>query len=266
MFIYHKIRLLQGMIYRRICRVLPVQMNIINKMNIFLDSKYAIFHFAEIFASRTYYPGIELFKNPPRVVLDLGACEGLFTLLVESHMRQRFPGAKVKYSLYEANRQLIAKIKDNLRFAGLFDGLHIYCGAVGERSGEVDFKICRELHSSGVRPLDRAVRVVRVPYLDVEKNLSADRLPAPELIKIDIEGSEVDFFENYIDFISKTCVVMVEFHQAGTSLERWHTLVSKSNLELYEVTAQSGSTRCEIFVNYANLNRHNLRYPCDKNG
>ena len=258
MFIYHKIRLLQGMIYRRICRVLPVQMNIVNKMNIFLDSKYAIFHFAEIFASRTYYPAIELFKNPPRGVLDLGACEGLFTLLVESHMRQRFHAAKVKYSLYEANRQLITKIKDNLRFAGLFDGVHIYCGAVGERSGEVDFKICRELHCSGIRPSGQVVRVLRAPYLDVEKNLSAGRLPVPELIKIDIEGSEVDFFENYIDFISKTCVVVVEFHQAGTSLDRWHAIVSKSNLQLYEVTAQSGPTRCEIFVNYANLNRHNL--------
>ena len=261
MFIYHKVRLLQGMIYRRICRIFPAQMNIINKMNIFLDTKYAISHFAEIFASRTYYPGVELFKRPPRGVLDLGACEGFFTLLVESHMRQRFPGAKVEYSLYEANRQLIAKIKDNLRFAGLFDGVHIYCGAVGERSGEADFKICRELHCSGVRPSGRVIGAAKVPYLDVEKNLLADKLSMPELIKVDIEGSEVDFFEHYVDFISKACVVMVEFHQADTSLETWHAMVSKSNLRLHEVTAQSGPTRCEILVNYDNLDRHNSCLP-----
>lgn len=256
--ISYKIRLLQGMLYRRICRFFPVQMNIIEKMNIFLDSKYAITHFAEIFGSRTYYPAIELFKHPPRNVLDLGAHEGLFTLLVESHMRQRFPGVKVEYTLYEANPRLMGKIKRNLYFAGLHEGIHIYCGLVGKRSGTDDFGIInRNISCSSVKHLDGVTRYLRIPYLDIEKNLMADGLDTPELIKVDIEGSEVDLFENYVNLLSKTCVVVVEFHQLNVTLDKWRDIVSKTGLQLYEVTAQSGLTRTEILINHSNLNKHN---------
>jgi len=232
-------------------------MNIANKMNIFLDSKYAIAHFSEIFASRAYYPGLELFKSPPQGVLDLGACEGLFTLLVESHMRQRFPGGKVKYALYEANPGLLGKIKRNLYLAGLHEGVKIHCGAVGRRLGDADFAICKELHCSSVKPFGSVIRYLRVPYLDIENNLLADGWGAPELIKVDIEGSEVDFFENYAALLLKACVVIVEFHQLDVSLDNWHAIVSKTGLEPYEVTAQSGPTRTEIFVNRSNLAKHN---------
>ncbi len=255
----YKIRLLQGMLYRRICRFLPAQMNIVTKMNIFLDSKYAIAHFAELFASRSYYPAIELFKQPPRSVLDLGAAEGLFTLLVESHMRQRFPGVKLEYTLYEANPQWMGKIKRNLCFADLHEGVHIYCGAVGKRSGMVDFGICRELDCSSVRPFGHVVKYVQIPYVDIEKNLLADGLDTPELIKVDIEGSEVDFFENYVNLLSKTCVVVVEFHEINVTLDKWQDIISKTGLQLYAVNAQSGPTRSEIPINDSNLSIHNSR-------
>src|SRR5205814_9057940 len=96
-----KLRLFQGMVYRRLCRFLPTQMNIIGKMDVFLDSKYAISCFAEIFGSRTYYPAVDLLKVPPNNVLDLGAHEGLFCLFVEANMRQRFSKSATHYTLYE---------------------------------------------------------------------------------------------------------------------------------------------------------------------
>ncbi len=253
----YKIHLLQGMLYRRLCRFFPVQMNIINKMNIFLDSKYAISHFAEIFASRAYYPALELFKRPPGSILDLGAHEGLFTLLVESHMRQRFPEAKVEYILYEANPRLIKKITRNLCFANLSDRIHVYHGAVGKRSGLADFAICKDLGFSSIFPINPARKWLQVPYLDIEKNIIADKLEAPQLIKVDIEGSEADFFRNYADFISQACVVVVECHRSVVSPTQWRQIASECGLELCEVTQETGLTFTEVLIHKQNLAMHN---------
>ncbi len=253
----YKIHLFQGFLYRRLCRFFPVQMNIINKMNIFLDSKYSILHFAEIFASRAYYPALELFKRPLSSVLDLGAHEGLFTLLVESHMLQRFPDARVKYALYEANPRLIKKIARNLYFANLNARSHIYQGAVGKRLGSVDFAICRDLGFSSVFPINPAAKWLRVPYLDIEEKIIIDRFEIPQLIKVDIEGSEADFFKNYADFLSKTCVVVVECHRSVVSPTQWRQIVSASGLELYEVTQETGLTFTEILINKQNLAIYN---------
>jgi len=260
--LYRKLRLFQGMVYRRLCHFLPAQMNIVGKMNVFLDSKYSLLHFGEVFASRTYYPAIELFKAPPKSVLDLGAHQGFFTLLVESHMRQRFAGAKAEYTLYEANPRMIKEIQNNLAFAGMRkDQARIYCGAVGKRSGKADFKICKYLDCSGISPVFDVVKRIWAPYLDIEENLEKDGIAAPQLIKIDIEGSEVDLFENYERLFSKTCVVVAEFHEFNTFLEKWHSMVEMRGLQLYELTQDSGLSRVEIFINRSNLEAYNAGRP-----
>lgn len=253
-------RKLQGMLYRRICRVLPVQVNIIGKMDVFLDSKYAISHFAEIFASRTYYPALELFRRPPHSVLDLGAHEGFFTLMVESHMRQRFPSATVHYELYEANPHLIKKTERNIRLVGLDDRTNIYNGAIGKKAGTVEFSICENLGFSGVAPINRVVKTIRTSYLDVEASLLKRNLRTPELIKIDVEGSEIDFFENYPEFLRNSCVIAVEFHRHAATYEKWRELVRAAGLTLHETTAETGLTVNEVLVNEENLRRHNAEF------
>jgi FkbM family methyltransferase len=252
-------RKFQGKVYRRICRVLPVQVNIIGKMDIFLDSKYAISHFAEIFASRTYYPALELLKHPPRCVLDLGAHEGFFTLMVESHMRQRFPSARVQYELYEANPKLIKKAKRNIRMAGLEECTNIHNGAIGKRSGTIEFNICENLGFSSITPINGVVKTIKTEYLDVEANLLKSGQPTPELIKIDVEGSEIDFFENYPELLRSSCVIAVEFHRHAATHEKWRDLVKAAGLSLHEVTAETGLTINEILVNKDNLQLHNAR-------
>ncbi len=256
---FERLRLFQGMLYRRLCRFLPVQMNILNKYNIFLDSKYAITLFAEVFASRAYYPAVELFKESPRVVLDLGAFGGFFTLLVEWNRVQRFPDAKIDYCLYEANPKLIKVIKRNMQMVKLKDNVHIYCGAVGKRSGLVDFAICKNLGFSSVLPVSNVTRRIHTSYIDIVKNLEKDKLGMPELIKIDIEGSELDLFKNYQDLFSKTCVVAAEFHGDAASCEDWQNLVVQTGLQLYEITEKADRSCNLIFFNKQNLERHNSR-------
>lgn len=247
----------QGFLYRRLCRFIPVQMNIVGRMNIFLDSKYSVSHFAEIFASRTYYPAIELFKVAPRLVLDLGAHEGLFSLLVESNMRQRFPEVQTRYILYEANHRLIYRIQRNLGVGGMLDRSIIHLGAVGKRAGTARFAVCKNSGFSGMYPVAPVLRWEEIEYLDLGRELFEQGAGFPELVKIDIEGSEVDLFANYADLLRRTCVIAVEYHRHAISTEGWAELIKRAGLELLETTGQTGMTVNQVLINRERLDSFN---------
>jgi|GEM_PF-1487890 len=258
-FIFKWFRLVQGSLYRRLCPFFPVQMIIAGKISLFLDNKYAIAHFSEIFASRAYYPAIELFKKPPKVVLDLGACQGFFTLLVETNRIQRFPDAKIDYVLYEANPKMIKTIKRNVILTDIKDNIHVYCGVVGKRSGDVNFSVCKKLDCSSITPFYAVRKHIKTSYMDIMQNLAEDKLGMPELIKIDIEGSENDLFENYQELLSKACVVVLEYHSYPVGYKEWQELIGKIGLEIYEITEKIGTALNIVLLNKNNLDRHNTR-------
>lgn len=256
------VRRLQGIVSRRLLRLFPLQVNLAGSMPIYLTSKYSLWSFTEVFATRTYYPALELFRRPPCCVMDLGAHEGMFTLLVESHIRQRYPdaGTGPSYVLYEANPKLVRRIRYNLTVAGLSKRSFVRRGAVGKRSGRVVFNVSENLGKSSAMPLSSGVKErIELCYCDLEQDLALIGLGWPELIKVDIEGAEGDLLSSYSDVFANTCVVAVEQHREYVKDARWRELCSAVGLQLIEVTGAGEWGVNQVLVNPTNLARYNER-------
>jgi len=137
------------------------------------------------------------------IVIDLGAGKGEFAEGLDSML-------SCEYYEVEANPQLCSQIRD----AG-----HIrkFNYAVSDSSGEVKFYISNIPNSSSLYPQISAKhginKTIVVPSITLEDFLNANNIRSIDLLKIDIEGSELDFFNSAKDgIISNIKQISVEFH------------------------------------------------------
>src|SRR5262249_31896322 len=96
--------------------------------------------------------------------------------------------------------------------------LTVKSGLVGLRAGKAMFypSIFNSC-TAGVARNDRisknrlrASYAEECPYLDLEELVPAETVV--DLIKCDIEGSELDFLQNYSDLLRRTRILAIEFH------------------------------------------------------
>jgi len=151
----------------------------------------------EIFVSGTYAPpaGIEL-RGPLRV-LDLGGNVGLFGAFA-LHMWD-----VVALTSYEPDPDNLRLIR---RTAQPFDNWQVVEAAVSNSSGEMQFAAGKYSESRMALPGEDAVMV---PVVDLYE------LPASDLIKIDIEGSEWPILLDPRLGGLKASVIVMEWHQLG---------------------------------------------------
>jgi FkbM family methyltransferase len=135
------------------------------------------------------------------VVLDLGAHRGEF-----SHsMITRFG---CRCIAVEANPKLCSAILPNSM-------LTVVNAAVAAESGMSSFYICKQDEASSlVRPEPNAiVKTIVIPCTTVGELLARHNLPTVDLMKMDIEGAEIDVLESCDDeLLRRIPQVTVEFH------------------------------------------------------
>ena len=125
-----------------------------------------------------------------RTVYEIGAFQGILTLFFSSR-------AKMVIA-YEPNPPSYARVLQNLRLNGRTN-VQVRHLAVGERAGSIrllsdplmpggtsgDPAVSKQI---GAGP---AVTAVDVPVVTIDEDIAAHALPAPDLVKIDIEGMEL---------------------------------------------------------------------------
>lgn len=144
-------------------------------------------------------------------VVDLGANAGFFTLRVFDRWRERKHGDElIKVKALEADPAAIDVFRSRV-FADnhLESKVELLRGLAGRKSG------------FGQLVLDcwgkRAARGT-LPFLDLSPIF--DSTESIGLIKCDIEGAEQDFIENYAGLLTKTQVVVFEFHRQRSNVNR----------------------------------------------
>lgn len=142
------------------------------------------------------------------VVLDLGANHGDFSRI----LRKRFGGT---YRMYEPNPQLVAELSS-------CPGLSIEHCAVASSEGEVYLHVALNDEGSSLFPLPTVseydcveVDSIIVPARSPDSILRSVGEPIIDLIKMDIEGSEVTALSQ-VDLaeLARVRQITVEFHSA----------------------------------------------------
>jgi FkbM family methyltransferase len=136
------------------------------------------------------------------VILDLGANVGAFSVFAV----KRWPGCKVE--AYEPVPELYALAKQNL---GYLTEVKLHNAAVAAADGERPFYL--GAHNDGEGSLFDINAPGETPSLNV-KCVGAASLPKADIIKVDIEGAEWEFLDNY-PHLADAYMIAVEYHAEG---------------------------------------------------
>ena len=155
--------------------------------------------------------------NPGDVFWDVGANQGTYSLFASN------VGA-ISHS-FEPNPKACRIIRENARLNDVDVSIHQL--ALGTKD---ETMILRDADRSGKRWIAAngtgiEVSVRRGDNLDIEK---------PDILKIDVEGAELDVLDGFRNHLSDCRICYVEYH--GGNKERVQTILSKFGFEVTEIS------------------------------
>jgi FkbM family methyltransferase len=176
------------------------------------------------------YDGL-LEKIPlPKTWLDMGCHAGHFTLLLASLWARRKDSPSWRALLVDADsrsKQAIARINSLNHFDS--QRINFLYGAISEEPAEVIFSENLHMTSEIASKTSRQSQARLVP--SVHECDILNRVPPPyDLVKLDIEGAEYDFFKCYTGVLSQARYLIFEWHswhRAGGGREHLVELVER---------------------------------------
>jgi FkbM family methyltransferase len=209
----------QGFLYRRVAQLLPCAFPHIGRGMLAIRDKYDIASMRDVFMSTHYWRAFEHIAAPPRLVVDLGAHCGHFSVLCHLGILEKFREDSADYILVEALPRLIPHIRRVVDEAGFSSQTKIIQGLVGKKEGAARFQSdSRNLLSSRALPNSRNGSAPALAYRDLDALLPSGR--AIDILKIDIEGSEHDLLRNYPHVVRSAKLLLIEVH--GSPDEQLH--------------------------------------------
>ena len=160
----------------------------------------------------------------PEIIVDCGANIGLATV----YFKNRFPKAKI--IAIEPEKTNFALMEKNL---GQYQDVHCLKGGIWGKDGHLTVKD-EDKDESGcnwgwmVMEADKPAPNT-IPAFSIETIMEMYNLPNIDILKIDIEGAEVDVFSrNYESWLPKVKIIMIELHDKlipGAAKSFFKTLV-----------------------------------------
>jgi FkbM family methyltransferase len=186
--------------------------------------------FLEVFVEREYDEAIGLAlanaTGRPARIMDLGANVGFFSLRCLELSRAANMPVPFELIAVEGVGRVFTELERHC-CANSFSPNHVvlYHGLVGKRTGQkyiydAAYACANTVVPDGGKRSNisfRSAHAVSSNYIDLEKLLAWD---GPiDLIKCDIEGSELEFLQNYPLLIRRTKLLSIEVHPQHCSLE-----------------------------------------------
>ena len=158
--------------------------------------------------------------DPDDVVWDVGANIGLYSRWLISQLNAR------RVIAFEPMSQNVPELEHNLKLGGVEDRVTVVRWALSDSDGEVDFQIDDMQSASGsldsVRhgaasqgraALRLPPKTEKVVSRCIDSILEADELPAPDVLKVDVEGAEALVLRGGDRFFTaKSPRVLMEMH------------------------------------------------------
>ncbi len=169
-----------------------------------------VFSFSEIFVEDLYHDLLKLGPLPSRW-LDLGCHAGYFSLWLEWRRRRAEAKGESAALLVDADARCVPGVGRLLELNHL-PTWQVAHGVIAPGEGSLTFYE-REVMSSSAQP-GGSGHAVTVPIFD-EKRIRAILPPPYDLIKVDIEGAELDFLEHYEETCRAARIILLEWHGAS---------------------------------------------------
>jgi FkbM family methyltransferase len=204
----------------------------------------------EMFESDTVYSASDLPANI-RTFADLGCNVGYFTCWLCDHLKHQ----QVKGLMVDANAEAVEDARWQVTANNLSD-VHVLHGLVGtgRKDGEATFYLHAANVSSSAVPSVAALRQaftwtqVQVPCLSVEENWQSLIGDAPcDLLKVDIEGSEMDFFRAEPAFLRRVQTIVVEWHKWQVSFADMEKFLAGQSFTLKSVVREDPKYGTAVF-------------------
>jgi FkbM family methyltransferase len=171
---------------------------------------------------------------------DLGCNVGYFTCLL-AHFAQ---GRKLQGLMIDANPAVVKEAKWHAE-ANRLSGVFALQGIVGESSknGQAPFYLYASNICSSSRPVEVESLAlkgdwteVKVPCLNVETIWNEKFGNARcQLLKVDVEGSELDFLKTERTFLRRVDSILLEWHKWRVELSDVQTCLREQGFELIEI-------------------------------
>ncbi len=196
-----------------------------SKLSIQIENQAEWVIYNDIFVDREYDLPIEralssVQAERPFRVLDIGANVGFFTLkVIDTILSNNQPQLDYQIVSIEGSSRIYRILCKRLESvnAEIANHIRLVHGLVGERSGsgrmaELDFHVMNSVTS------DYSGKGKEVAYIDIS-TLYPDDVEI-DLVKCDIEGSELVFLQNYESLLSRTRYAVFELHHDRCDTDR----------------------------------------------
>jgi len=191
--------------------------------------QYKVRSLASVVAAQEIFE-TEIYEGPLRGesirrFVDLGCNVGYFPILLAEMTRSR----ELQGLMIDGNRTVLDEAEEHVKTNGLV-GVHAILGLAGfsDERKEADFHLNPASHiastatgklNPGVPSAGRSVKVT-VPCVNVERAWEKQFGEAPiDLLKVDIEGMELELFRNARGLLARSSRVLFEWHKWQVSLE-----------------------------------------------
>jgi FkbM family methyltransferase len=187
-----------------------------------------------------------------RTFADLGCNVGYFSLRLCHQMQS----TQLKGLMVDANAEAIEDAQWHITTNNLRH-VHALQGLVGmqETSGQANFYVHTSNVCSTTTPPEASSEdantwtQVQVPCIGVEENwrkyFGDERC---DLVKIDIEGSEMDFFRNETDFLRRVQTIIIEWHKWKVSLGEIEQFLSAQGFSRKSILHEDADLGTAIFA------------------
>jgi FkbM family methyltransferase len=170
-----------------------------------------VFTLAEIFHDQPYRMHAALPAAP--LVIDAGANIGLASLWLLG----RYPGATIH--AFEPEPGNFAFLARNLRF---LTGARANQAALGDRDGETSLRIAAHgaMHSTTLPAADGGS--IQVPLRRLDSYLAQQGIGSVDLLKLDVEGAELEVLRGLGDRIVDVGVIVGEVHERIVDVDSFY--------------------------------------------
>lgn len=201
---------------------------------------------------------LECYLTEGMTFIDVGAHIGMHTVAAA-----RCVGRKGKVHAFEATPDTAQHLRQNVVQNGLEEQTTVHSCFAGAASGVTSFRKCRiSRHNSKFDHSDVS-STIEVPVVALDDALADERVV--DLIKVDVEGAELEVFAGMSQLIQRNpdvCVIAefapVHLDRSGTQKEDWIAFCDRNGFAVFIVDEPSGNLLKTTFANLMSASTSNI--------
>jgi len=193
--------------------------------------------FLQLFKEKDHNMIPNFLSKSDLTIIDLGANEGFYTL------KAKELSPKSKIISVEPNPYAFRTLKSNVKYNRLKNVITVN-KAVTSKNGKITFEIVKGKSTVGSTKVYEKYRIayeiekIRINSITLECLCKKFKIDKIDLLKMDVEGSELDILKSSEKILSKVKKAIIEYHRAQRTRRGVTNLMIKNNFKLLKVDDQ----------------------------